>query len=209
MGRPLRLQSPDALRRTLDKAACYAALGAAGYPVPAHRSVTRCRLGRPTATACSPNLPGSPGPRPHAGRGGPPPGRQAAGRGLVVRGRRGPPEPDALAAAVDAAFATTAGAVLVEEFLTGTEFSVVVLDGPDGCPPPWPPPRSRSRRPASSTAPRRSTCTAPGSSTTPRCGWTTGPCTGSAAGPPTPSAAWACATWRASTASAPTTARWS
>ena len=31
-----------------------------------------------------------------------------------------------------AAFATTAGAVLVEEFLTGTEFSVVVLDGPSG-----------------------------------------------------------------------------
>ena len=43
-----------------------------------------------------------------------------------------PAEPAPLAAAVDAAFATTAGAVLVEEFLTGTEFSVVVLDGPSG-----------------------------------------------------------------------------
>ena len=40
--------------------------------------------------------------------------------------------PGPLADAVDAALATTAGAVLVEEFLSGTEFSVVVLDGPDG-----------------------------------------------------------------------------
>ncbi len=41
---------------------------------------------------------------------------------------------DGLVAAVEDALASTAGDVLVEEFLSGTEFSVVVLDGPDGRP---------------------------------------------------------------------------
>ncbi len=102
----------------------------------------------------------------------------------------------------------TAGAVLVEEFLTGTEFSVVVLDGPGGRSHRAGPDRGgEAAGPAWSTAPRRSTCTAPVSSTTPRCGWTTTSCTTSAAGPPTPSPYWDCGTWRASTASSPTTAR--
>ena len=56
-GVPYVFSRPDALRRTLDKEACYAALAAAGYPVPAHRSVTRARVGGRPRRACSPTWP--------------------------------------------------------------------------------------------------------------------------------------------------------
>jgi len=135
-GVPYVFSRPDALRRTLDKEACYAALAAAGYPVPTHRSVTRAEwdadragvldglagltpvlapVGRPDGTVAPQLL----AVKPLAG---------GSSFGVDVVGA----EPGPVAAAVDAAFATAAGAVLIEEFLSGTEFSVVVLDGPDG-----------------------------------------------------------------------------
>ena len=131
-GVPYVFSRPDALRRTLDKEACYAALAAAGYPVPAHRSVTR------TAWAADRDgvLADLAGLTPTLG-----PDAGASARLLAVKPLAGgssfgvdvvPSESGALAVAVDAAFATSTGAVLVEEFLTGTEFSVVVLDGPSG-----------------------------------------------------------------------------
>ncbi len=40
-GVPYVFSTPDALARTLDKEACYRALAAAGFPVPAHRTVRR------------------------------------------------------------------------------------------------------------------------------------------------------------------------
>ena len=132
-GVPYVFSRPDALARTLDKAACYATLAGAGYPVPAHHTVDRGtwaadRAGVLTALA---------GLVPNLGPDG------AEGRLLAVKPLTGgssfgvdvvPAEPDALAAAVDAALETTAGAVLVEEFVSGTEFSVAVLDGPHGVP---------------------------------------------------------------------------
>ena len=131
-GVPYVFSRPDALRRTLDKEACYTALAAAGYPVPAHRSVARAAWDADREglladlTRLTPTLG---------------PDDTGSVRLLAVKPLAGgssfgvdvvPAEPGALAAAVDAAFATAAGAVLVEEFLTGTEFSVVVLDGPSG-----------------------------------------------------------------------------
>jgi D-alanine-D-alanine ligase len=124
---------PEALARTLDKAACYATLAGAGYPVPAHHTVDRAEWDEDRAGVLA-TLAGL---NPALGAHGP------AGRLLAVKPLAGgssfgvdvvPAEPDALAGAVDAALATTSGAVLVEEFLSGTEFSVVVLDGPDGTP---------------------------------------------------------------------------
>ena len=139
-GVPYVFSRPEALRRTLDKAACYASLAAAGYPVPTHRSVTRAewdgdRDGVLDGLAgLTPAL--APGHDPSSGPhdGGAPQllavkplaGGSSFGVDVVSAG------PGPIAAAIDAAFATTAGAVLVEEFLSGTEFSVVVLDGPDG-----------------------------------------------------------------------------
>jgi D-alanine--D-alanine ligase len=131
-GVPYVFSRPDALRRTLDKEACYEVLDAAGYPVPAHRSVTRdaWSAGRDGVLADVAGLVPVLGAR----DGGPErllavkpvAGGSSFGVDVVAA------EPGALAAAVDAAFATTAGDVLVEEYVAGTEFSVVVLDGPSG-----------------------------------------------------------------------------
>ena len=132
-GVPYVFSRPDALARTLDKVACYTVLAGAGYPVPAHRTVDRGTwdADRAGVLASLADLAPALGP-----------GRAGGGL-LAVKPQAGgssfgvdvvPAEPADLAAAVDAAFGSTAGAVLVEEFLSGTEFSVVVLDGPDGTP---------------------------------------------------------------------------
>jgi D-alanine-D-alanine ligase len=131
-GVPYVFSRPDALRRTLDKEACYAALGSAGYPVPAHRSVTRAAWAADRDGVLADVAGLTPALGPDDGR----PARLMAVKPVAGGSSFGvdvvPCQPGPLAAAVDAAFATTAGAVLVEEFLTGTEFSVVVLDGPSG-----------------------------------------------------------------------------
>jgi len=130
-GVPYVFSRPGALRGTLDKAACYATLGAAGFPVPAHLAVTAAEweADRPAVLDRLGGLvpvlaPGGPGADLVAVK--PLAGGSSFGVDVV------PARSDPVAAAVDAALATTAGAVLVEEFLSGTEFSVVVLDGPDG-----------------------------------------------------------------------------
>lgn len=135
-GVPYVFSRPDALQRTLDKALCYEALAAAGFPVPASRRLD------PDAWAADPDgvaielaglvpLLGSAGPGP------------AAGRLLAVKPLSGGSSfgvdvvaaiPAEVARAVAAALAVADGPVLVEEFLQGTEFSVVVLDGPGGRP---------------------------------------------------------------------------
>ena len=133
-GVPYVFSRPDALEGTLDKAKCYATLAAAAFPVPAHRVATReaweadragvvqrvMELGRTTTVD----------------DGGPTPllavkpltGGSSFGVDVV------PADTGPLAAAIDAAFATGDRSVLVEEFLDGIEFSVVVLDGPEGVP---------------------------------------------------------------------------
>ncbi len=136
-GVPYVFSTPDALERTLDKGRCYAALADAGFPVPAARQVDAGTWAAdPDGVAADlaglvPVLglsrPGTPG----------------GGRLLAVKPLSGgssfgvdvvPATPSDVAGAVEAAFATTTGAVLVEEYLDGTEFSVVVLDGPGGRP---------------------------------------------------------------------------
>jgi D-alanine--D-alanine ligase len=131
-GVPYVFSPPDALERTLDKVRCYATLAAAGFPVPAHRAVGRAEWesGRDRLAAelvaVEPVLGAGP---------------EGPGRRLAVKPTSGgssfgvdvvPAEARHLADAVDAAFATGGMSVLVEEFLVGTEFSVVVLDGPAG-----------------------------------------------------------------------------
>ena len=132
-GVPYVFSRPDALEATLDKARCYATLAAAGFPVPAHRSVAR----REWEAARGDVVAGLLALEPALAGGG------TDGRLLAVKPMAGgssfgvdvvAAEPVHLGIAVDAAFATGDGSVLVEEFLDGTEFSVVVLDGPGGAP---------------------------------------------------------------------------
>ena len=135
-GVPYVFSTPDALERTLDKRRCYEALAAAGFPVPAHRQVSRAAWAAdPSArarelAALVPVL--------DTGGDGPSAARMLAVKPLAGGSSFGvdvvSATGDELVRAVDAALATTAGDVLVEEFLEGTEFSVVVLDGPGGRP---------------------------------------------------------------------------
>jgi D-alanine--D-alanine ligase len=133
-GVPYVFSRPDALARTLHKGDCYATLSAAGFPVPGHRLVTRDEwaVDRSGVLAdigtLAPTLPRS---------------EHGSGRLLAVKPMCGgssfgvhavPASEVALAGAIEAAFASTDGDVIVEEFLSGTEFSVVVLDGPGGVP---------------------------------------------------------------------------
>ncbi|HEY5109614.1 MAG TPA: hypothetical protein VII96_08400 [Acidimicrobiales bacterium] len=133
-GVPYVFSRPDALERTLDKEACYATLAAGGFPVPAHRSVSRDEWDADRAgvlaalAALTPTLGGAGGASRDLLAVKPLTGGSSFGVDVV------PAAEDLLADAVEAAFASTGGAVLVEEFLSGTEFSVVVLDGPDGTP---------------------------------------------------------------------------
>ena len=133
-GVPYVFSTPDALERTLHKDRCYDALAAAGFPVPAHRTVGRAEWAADPAGLA-------------AGLAGLVPALsedvQGAGRLVAVKPLAGgssfgvdvvPATADDVTRAVDAALATTEGDVLVEEFITGTEFSVVVLDGPGGRP---------------------------------------------------------------------------
>jgi UDP-N-acetylmuramate--alanine ligase len=133
-GIPYVFSEPDALERTLDKDACYATLAAAGFPVPTHRPVTRQEWDSDRAgvlaalAALAPVLGTRDGGTDPLVAVKPLTGGSSFGVDVV------PVEERALADAVDAAFAATGGAVLVEEFLGGTEFSVVVLDGPGRVP---------------------------------------------------------------------------
>jgi D-alanine-D-alanine ligase len=140
-GIPYVFSTPDALERTLDKQRCYETLAAAGFPVPAHRSVERAAwdadpVGAATLLAslvavldgpASGELPAPTGDR-----------RPVAVKPLAGGSSFGVDVVPATAAdigrALESAFAATDGAVLVEEFIDGTEFSVVVLDGPGGRP---------------------------------------------------------------------------
>ena len=133
-GVPYVFSRPDALQRTLDKEACYAALGAAGFPVPAHRAVTRARWDEDRdgvlagLTTLEPLLTPPGGGRRELLAVKPLTGGSSFGVDVV------PAADGPLAVAIEQAFGDGGGAVLVEEFLDGTEFSVVVLDGPDGTP---------------------------------------------------------------------------
>jgi D-alanine--D-alanine ligase len=138
-GVPYVFSTPDALERTLHKERCYETLAAAGFPVPAHRRVDRASWeADPVGTTAGlVELEGILGASP------PPPGARTAGRMVAVKPSAGgssfgvdvvPATTADVARAVEAAFASTDGDVLVEEFLDGTEFSVVVLDGPGGRP---------------------------------------------------------------------------
>jgi len=133
-GVPYVFSQPDALARTLDKVACYITLAGAGFPVPAHRPIERAEWASDRSAVLAElmalgSVLGTSEDRP--------------GRLLAVKPRAGgssfgvdvvPAEPQALSDAVEAAFVSSGGAVLVEEFIGGTEFSVVVLDGPGGVP---------------------------------------------------------------------------
>ncbi|MEI7860423.1 MAG: hypothetical protein WCI26_11415 [Acidimicrobiales bacterium] len=155
-GVPYVFSTPDALERTLDKEQCYVALRDAGFPVPAYRAVARDRWAADPAAVLDELVTHVPalrmlGAEDGDGDGGgdgygdgdgdgnasgsarlvavkPVAGGSSFGVGVV------PLHGDRLTAAIDEAFATTAGAVLIEEFIVGTEFSVVVLDGPGGVP---------------------------------------------------------------------------
>jgi D-alanine-D-alanine ligase len=131
-GVPYVFSTPDALFRTLDKERCYEALIGAGFPVPAHRTVERHEWAADPEAVVADVVSMAPALR-RAGDG--------ASDLVVVKPLAGgssfgvdvvPVDAARVAAAVETAFAATGGAVLVEEFITGTEFSVVVLDGPDG-----------------------------------------------------------------------------
>ena len=129
-GVPYVFSAPEALARTLDKEACYAALAGAGFPVPGHVRIDRddWEQDRDGALAAAVALVGRLGP---VGPGDPVAVKPLAGGssfGVSVV----PLEGGALAAAVDDALAGGASAALVEEFVAGTEFSVVVLEGPGG-----------------------------------------------------------------------------
>ncbi len=136
-GVPYVFSTPDALERTLHKERCYETLAASGFPVPAHRSVERASWeADPVGTAAGlAALAGVLGPSPSGASGG---DRLVAVKPLAGGSSFGvdvvPATTEDVTRAVEAAFATTDGAVLVEEFIDGTEFSVVVLDGPDGRP---------------------------------------------------------------------------
>jgi D-alanine-D-alanine ligase len=135
--------TPDALERTLDKQRCYEALAAAGFPVPAHRTVERAEWAADRSGTAA-RLAGLdpvliPTPDPSAAV----PGFGGRDRLVAVKPLAGgssfgvdvvPATVDDVTRAVEAAFDSTDGAVLVEEFIRGTEFSVVVLDGPGGRP---------------------------------------------------------------------------
>ena len=136
-GVPYVFSRPDALARTLDKEACYAALSAAGFPVPAHRPVTRDEWALDRAgvladlCALAPTL-------------GPISERDRSGRLLAVKPLTGGSSfgVDVVPASEARRWPTPSrppsprppATVIVEEFLGGTEFSVVVLDGPGGVP---------------------------------------------------------------------------
>jgi D-alanine--D-alanine ligase len=125
---------PDALERTLDKQACYVTLASAGFPIPTYRNVSRAEWNADQSGVLAeladlkPTLGGAGGPTRNLLAVKPLAGGSSFGVD-VVRADAG-----LLSDAVEAAFSGTSGAVLVEEFLIGTEFSVVVLDGPDGMP---------------------------------------------------------------------------
>jgi len=133
-GIPYVFSTPEALERTLDKEQCYVALEDAGFPVPAFRAVGSDQwAAEPAAviaelTALVPALQAHDGTSVHLVAVKPMSGGSSFGVDVV------PLSEDRLTGAIDAAFATTAGSVLVEEFITGIEFSVVVLDGPGGVP---------------------------------------------------------------------------
>ncbi len=131
-GVPYVFSTPDALAGTLDKQRCYDTLARAGFPVPAHHRVDRDAWeADPHGTvaelvALTPLLEPSVGSDVATLAVKPLAGGSSFGVDVV------PATGDSLIRAVEAAFATTAGAVLVEEFIEGVEFSVVVLDGPSG-----------------------------------------------------------------------------
>jgi UDP-N-acetylmuramate--alanine ligase len=131
-GVPYVFSTPDALAGTLDKQRCYETLAGAGFPVPAHRRVDRDRWAADPDGAVAELV---------VLKSVLPPGgdnRSVAVKPLAGGSSFGvdvvPATPDGLGRAIEKAFATTTGPVLVEEFIEGTEFSVVVLDGPDGAP---------------------------------------------------------------------------
>jgi D-alanine-D-alanine ligase len=133
-GVPYVFSTPDALYRTLDKQRCYEVLAGAGFPVPAHRTVERGEWAADPEAVAADIVSLTPTLRP-IGAG--------AADFVVVKPLAGgssfgvdvvPADGVSVAAAVEGAFATTGGAVLVEEFVAGIEFSVVVLDGPGGTP---------------------------------------------------------------------------
>lgn len=137
-GVPYVFSTPDALERTLHKARCFDTLAAAGFPVPAHRTVERSAWAADSAGLAAELAGLVPVLNPDATGPGATAGRLVAVKPLAGGSSFGvdvvPATEADVTRAVDAAFATTDGAVLVEEFITGTEFSVVVLDGPGGRP---------------------------------------------------------------------------
>jgi len=135
-GVPYVFSTPDALERTLHKEQCYDVLAAAGFPVPAHRTVGRSAWSADAAglaAELADLVPLLSGQEPEPGA-----VRLVAVKPLAGGSSFGVDVVPATAAdvtrAVEVALATTGGDVLVEEFITGTEFSVVVLDGPGGRP---------------------------------------------------------------------------
>lgn len=130
-GVPYVFSRPDALAATLAKDRCYRLLAAAGFPVPRHLVVTRqAWAGQPDR-----ELRRMKGLRTTAGPARGPvavkPLASGSSLGVSVVERTDA----ALRRAVGAALADRhETAVMVEELLTGTEFSVVVLDGPGGRP---------------------------------------------------------------------------
>ncbi len=133
-GVPYVFSRPDALERTLDKQQCYEVLAAAGFPVPAHRSLSReAWAADPIGVAIDlaglvPLLSSDPaGAALHVAVK-PLSGGSSFGVDVV------PANASDITGAVNEAMTASDGAVLVEEFISGIEFSVVVLDGPGGRP---------------------------------------------------------------------------
>lgn len=143
LGVPYLFSRPDALARSLDKARCYERLDAADLPVPAHfvvradpadpRATAAAALERARALTGRSAAPVDPAANPAVG-----PGRRlcaikpvAAGSSLGVSLVED--DPNAVERALAEAFEHGPDA-LVEELLSGTEFSVVVVERRPGEP---------------------------------------------------------------------------
>jgi D-alanine--D-alanine ligase len=129
---PYVFSTPEALRISLDKAACYERLASSGFPIPVHVQVTIDEWRRNEAAVLQQVLDLDK----TTGFGNKDlvavkPLRSGSSFGVSIAERS---DAEEIVRALVRAFDESDGAVLLEEFISGIEFSVVVLDGPAGAP---------------------------------------------------------------------------